>query len=238
MNSMNRFDLIVIGSGAGALVAAQAARSGRNTALVDQGPMGGTCLNNGCIPSKMLIHPADIIRSIQEAGAVGVHARIEKIDFPLIMNRMHKVVDEGRAQMEATIRSRENLTHYPERAEFIDEYVLKVGSRTLTAPQFVIASGSRSRVPPIPGLEESGYIDNVSLLNLREPPQSLIIIGGGYIGCEYGHFFSAVGTEVTILGRSPRLLSGEDPEISQRLHESLSRYCRVVTGYEVLSVER
>ncbi|HPE51166.1 MAG TPA: FAD-dependent oxidoreductase, partial [Methanothrix soehngenii] len=101
-----------------------------------------------------------------------------------------------------------------------------------------IASGSRSRVPPIPGLEESGYIDNVSLLNLREPPQSLIIIGGGYIGCEYGHFFSAVGTEVTILGRSPRLLSGEDPEISQRLHESLSRYCRVVTGYEVLSVER
>ena len=96
--------------------------------------MGGTCLNNGCIPSKMLIHPADIIRSIQEAGAVGVHARIEKIDFPLIMNRMHKVVDEGRAQMEATIRSRENLTHYPERAEFIDEYVLKVGSRTLTAP--------------------------------------------------------------------------------------------------------
>jgi mycothione reductase len=238
MNSMNRFDLIVIGSGAGALVAAQAARSGRNTALVDQGPMGGTCLNNGCIPSKTLIHPADIIRSIQEAGAVGVHARIEKIDFPLIMNRMHKVVDEGRAQMEATIRSRENLTHYPERAEFIDEYVLKVGSRTLTAPQFVIASGSRSRVPPIPGLEESGYIDNVSLLNLREPPQSLIIIGGGYIGCEYGHFFSAVGTEVTILGRSPRLLSGEDPEISQRLHESLSRYCRVVTGYEVLSVER
>ena len=200
--------------------------------------MGGTCLNNGCIPSKMLIHPADIIRSIQEAGAVGVHARIEKIDFPLIMNRMHKVVDEGRAQMEATIRSSENLTHHPERAEFIDEYVLKVGSRTLTAPQFVIASGSRSRVPPIPGLEESGYIDNVSLLNLREPPQSLIIIGGGYIGCEYGHFFSAVGTEVTILGRSPRLLSGEDPEISQRLHESLSRYCRVVTGYEVLSVER
>jgi len=238
MNRMDRFDLIVIGSGAGALVAAQAASAGRITALVDQGPMGGTCLNNGCIPSKMLIHPADMIRSIQEAGAVGVHARIEKIDFPLIMNRMHKVVDEGRAQMEATIRSRENLTHYPERAEFIDEYVLKAGSRTLTATQFVIASGSRSRVPPISGLEESGYIDNVSLLNLREPPRSLIIIGGGYIGCEYGHFFSAMGTEVTILGRSPRLLCGEDPEISERLHESFSRYCRVVTGYEVLSVER
>ena len=238
MDSMERFDLIVIGSGAGALVAAQAARAGRNTALVDQGPIGGTCLNNGCIPSKMLIHPADLIRKIQEAGAVGVHARIEKIDFPLIMRRMHKVVDEGRAKMEATIRSRENLTYYQERAEFIDEYVLKAGSRTLTAPQFVIASGSRSSVPPVPGLEESGYLDNISLLDLKVPPRRLIIIGGGYIGCEYAHFFSALGTEVTILGRSARLLAGEDRETSERLHESLSRYCHVVTGHEVLSVER
>lgn len=238
MNRMERFDLIVIGSGAGAMVAAQAARAGRNTALVDQGPMGGTCLNNGCIPSKMLIHPADMIRKIQEASLVGVHARIEKIDFPLIMRRMHKVVDEGRVQMEETLRSRENLSYYQERAEFIDEYVLKAGSRTLTAPQFVIASGARSLVPPIPGLVESGYLDNISLLDLKKPPQSLIIIGGGYIGCEYGHFFSAMGTEVTILGRGPRLLGGEDPEISEGLHESLSRYCRLLTGHEVLSVER
>jgi len=206
--------------------------------LVDQGPIGGTCLNNGCIPSKMLIHAADIVRSIQEAGAVGVQARIDEIDFPLIMKRMHKVVDEGRAGMEATIRSRENLTYYQERAEFADLYILKVGSKTLTAPQFVIASGARSLVPPIPGLVDSGYLDNISLLDLRKPPQRLIVIGGGYIGCEYGHFFSAMGTEVTILGRGPRLLSGEDPEISERLYESLSRYCRIFTGHEVLSVER
>ncbi len=238
MNSMERFDLIVIGSGAGALVAAQAARAGRRTAMLDQGPMGGTCLNNGCIPSKMLIHPADMVRSIKEAGALGVHARIDEIDFPLIMKRMHRVVDEGRAGMEATIRSKENLTYYQERAEFTDQYILKVGSKTLTAPQFVIASGARSSVPPIPGLEESGYIDNISLLHLKEPPRSLIIIGGGYIGCEFGHFFSAMGTEVTILGRGPRLLGGEEPEISERLYESLSRYCRIFTGHEVLSVER
>ncbi|MGB4652952.1 dihydrolipoyl dehydrogenase [Methanothrix sp.] len=235
---MEKFDLIVIGSGAGALVAAQAARAGRRTALVDQGPMGGTCLNNGCIPSKMLIHPADMIRSIQEAEAVGVHARIDKIDFSMIMRRMHQVVDGGRAHMEETISSRSNLTYYDEKAEFIEDYILKVGSKTITAPQFVIASGSRSLVPPIPGLEESGYLDNVSLLELKEPPKSLIIIGGGYIGCEYGHFFSAMGTEVTILGRGPRLLGNEDPEVSERLHESLSRYCRVLTGHEVLMVER
>src|SRR5690606_36486242 len=107
-------------------------------------------------------------------------------------------------------RSRENLTYYQERAEFIEEYVLKAGSRTLAAHQFVIASGARSSVPPIPGLEDSGYLDNISLLDLKKPPQSLIIIGGGYIGCEYGHFFSAMRTEVTILGRGPRLLGGED----------------------------
>ena len=238
MNNMDKFDLIVIGSGAGVFVAARAARAGRNTALVDMGPLGGTCLNNGCIPSKMLIYPADMIRSIQEAGAVGVDARIEKIDFPLIMNRMHKVVDGGRAQIEKVIRFSSNLTYYQDRAEFIDDHILKVGSQIITAPQFVIASGSRSSVPPIPGLEESGFLDNTSLLDLKEPPKSLIIIGGGYIGCEYGHFFSAMGTLVTILGRNPQLLSGEDPEISERLQESLSRYCQVVTGQEVIRVER
>ena len=95
---MDKFDLIVIGSGAGTHVASQAANEGLKVALVDQGPTGGTCLNNGCIPSKMLIYPADVIRTIQDARAVGVHADINEIDFPAIMSRMHKVVDKGAHQ--------------------------------------------------------------------------------------------------------------------------------------------
>ena len=164
---MDKFDLIVIGSGAGTHVASQAANEGLQVALVDQGPAGGTCLNNGCIPSKMLIYPADVIRTIQDAGAVGVHADVNKIDFPAIMSRMHDVVDNARTNLEETLKSKENLTYYQERAEFIDDYVLQVGGesdKTITAPKIVIATGARSLVPPIPGLLETGFLDNVSLL--------------------------------------------------------------------------
>ena len=235
---MNKFDLIVIGTGAGAHVASQAANEGMQVALLDQGPAGGTCLNNGCIPSKMLIYPADVIRTIQEAGAVGVHAEINEIDFPAIMSRMHKVVDKAQSNLEEALKAKENLTYFQERAEFIDDYVLQVGGKTITAPMIVIATGARSLVPPIPGLLETGFLDNVSLLQLKAPPQSLIIIGAGYIGCEFGHFFSAMGTKVTILGRGPQVLKGEDPDTAGLVQKVLSLYMRVVTGHEVVSVEK
>jgi pyruvate/2-oxoglutarate dehydrogenase complex dihydrolipoamide dehydrogenase (E3) component len=161
--TMDKFDLIVIGTGAGAHVASQAANEGMQVALLDQGPAGGTCLNNGCIPSKMLIYPADVIRTIQEAGAVGVHAEINEIDFPAIMSRMHKVVDKAQSNLEEALKAKENLTYFQERAEFVDDYVLQVGGvsgKTITAPKIVIATGARSLVPPIPGLleEETGRI--------------------------------------------------------------------------------
>ena len=235
---MDKFDLIVIGSGAGSHVASQARHEGWRVALLDQGPAGGTCLNSGCIPSKMLIYPADVIRTIQDAGIVGVHAEINEIDFPAIMSRMHKVVDKAQSNLEEALKSKENLTYFQEKAEFIDDYVLRLGSKTITAPKIVIATGARSLVPPIPGLLEAGFLDNVSLLRLQAPPQSLIIIGAGYIGCEFGHFFSAMGTKVTILGRGPLVLKGEDPEAAGLVQKVLSLYMRVVTGHEVVSVEK
>ncbi|MDQ1261454.1 MAG: mycothione reductase [Euryarchaeota archaeon] len=238
---MDKFDLIVIGSGAGAHVASQARRAGLNVALVDQGPTGGTCLNNGCVPSKMLIYPADVIRTIQDARAVGVHAEINEIDFSAIMSRMHAVVDKTRTDLEEALRAKENLTFYQDRAEFVDDYVLQVGgesSNTITAPKIVIATGARSLVPPIPGLLETGFLDNVSLLRLQALPASLIIIGAGYIGCEFGHFFSALGSMVTILGRSPQVLKGEDPQAAGLVQRVLSLSMRVITSHEVISVEK
>ena len=235
---MDKFDLIVIGTGAGTHVASQARHEGLQVALVDQGPTGGTCLNNGCIPSKMLIYPADVIRTIQDARAVGVHAGIDEIDFQTIMGRMHGVVDKARANLEEALKSSENLTYYQDKAEFIDDYVLKVGDKTITAPKIVIATGARALVPPIPGLLETGFLDNVSLLRLEALPVSLIIIGAGYIGCEFGHFFSAMQTHVTIIGRSPLVLKGEDPEAASLLQKVLSQHMRVITDHEVVSVER
>lgn len=235
---MDKFDLIVIGSGAGAHVASQAGHAGLRVALVDQGPTGGTCLNSGCVPSKMLIYPADVIRTIQDAGAVGVQAEIDEVDFQGIMSRMRAVREKTSTDLEEVLMGKENLTYYQERAEFVGDYILKVGDRNITAPKIVIASGARSFVPPIPGLQEAGFLDNVSLLELKEPPKSLIIIGAGFIGCEFGHFFSAMGTDVTIIGRGSRILDNEDPEVCMIVKCVLSRYLRLITSHEAINVEK
>ena len=195
---MEKYDVIVVGSGAGLRVASNALQKDLKVALIDHGPLGGTCLNNGCIPTKMLIYPADVIRTFQDARAVGIEGSINRIDFQKIMSRMRSVVEHSKRAMEDSVRSSEKLTLYRDTAEFIGNYILKVGDRPLTAPSIVIASGSRELIPPIPGLKDGGYLDNIALLNLEKLPESLIIIGAGYIGCEYGHFFSAMGTDVTI----------------------------------------
>jgi mycothione reductase len=234
---MKKYDLIVVGSGAGMIIASRGIRAGMKVALVDHGPMGGTCLNNGCIPSKVLIYPADVVRALEAARAVGVEARIGKIDFDLIMKRMHSIVDEGRRGMERSAEGAENLDWYRGWGEFVGDLEMKVNEETITAPKIFIASGARALVPPIPGLAEAGYIDNVSVMKLERLPKSLTILGGGYIGCEYGHFFSAMGTEVTIIGRSHRLLSNEDPEISEIVEKWLGDHVNVKTGHEAVKVE-
>ena len=101
----------------------------------------------------------------------------------------------------------------------------------------MIATGARALVPPIPGLKAAGYLDNVTLLNLEKPPRSLIIIGAGLVACEYGHFFSAMGTKVTILGRSPRILKNEDPEVSRIVNEVLTKFMKIFTNHETIRVD-
>jgi len=234
---MKKYDLIVVGSGAGMIIVSRGIRAGMKVALVDHGPMGGTCLNSGCIPSKVLIYPADVIRTLEAARAVGIEARVEKIDFDIIMKRMHSVVDEGRRRMEQSAEGAENLDWYRGWGEFVGDLEMKFGEETITAPQIFIASGSRASVPPIPGLVEAGYIDNVSALALKRPPKSLAILGGGYIACEFGHFFSAMGTKVTILGRSHQLLKNEDSEISEIVKKRLGEHVNVKTGHEAVKVE-
>ncbi len=234
---MEKYDVIVVGSGAGMIIVSRGIRAGMKVALVDHGPMGGTCLNNGCIPSKVLIYPADVVRTLKAARAVGVEAKIERIDFDLIMRRMRSIVDEGRRGMERTAERAEGLDWYRGWGEFVGDRKIRIGDQTITAPRIFIASGSRPLVPHIPGLAEAGYIDNVSVLSITHPPESLVILGGGYIACEYGHFFSALGTEVTIVGRNEQLLKGEDPEISEIVRKRLGEYVDIRTGTEAVKVE-
>jgi len=235
---MKEYDVIIIGSGAGMNVASNALAEGLSVAVLDHGPLGGTCLNTGCIPSKILLYPAEVIRKMQDAAEIGVHGKIIKVDFDLIKARMKAYVDDGRHEMEHGVSGTKNIMWYQAKGEFTGDHTLKVGNETIYAPKIILASGSRPQVPDIEGLKKTGFIDNVSLLELHKLPKSLVIIGGGYIACEYGHFFSALGTQVTIIGHNPRLLKNEEPEISAIMQKRFGKYVKIFTNMDVLRAEK
>ena len=235
---MKKYDVIVVGSGSGALLADEAVSHGLKVALVDRGPLGGTCLNLGCIPSKMLIYPADRIVDIQEAKELGIKAEIRNIDFKFIMERMRKIVREGQSHIRQGITQAENLDFYEGEGGFIADYTIEVNGEKIKGKKIFLASGSRPFIPPIKGLDSIDYLTNETVLHLEERPDSLIIIGGGYIAVEYGHFFAAMGTEVTILEMADRLVLPEEPEISGILKKELSKRMDVHTDAEAIGVKK
>lgn len=234
--SVKRYDLIVIGSGAGMNVASVAVSRGLRVAVIDNGPLGGTCLNRGCIPSKVLLYPADVIRMAQEAEAIGVEVNIERIDFRRIMDRVWEIVLDGRREMERGVADTDHLDFFNADATFVSDFVLRVGRRKIRGDTIVIASGARPYVPEIEGIGEAGYLTSATVFDLAQPPESLLIVGGGYIAAEFAHFFSAIGTAVTLVGRNPRLVPQEEPEISHALEDRLSRTCQIYTNHEAISV--
>ena len=235
---MKKYDLIVIGSGCGAIVSDEAVAHGQKVALVDRGPLGGTCLNLGCIPSKMLIYAADRAVEIQEARKLGIAAEIRSIDFASIMERMRKGIKESRDHIRREIREAKGLDLYEGEGHFVADRTLEVGGQQFKAENVVIACGSRPFVPPIKGADSVDYWTNQEVLSQKARPDSLVIIGGGYIAVEYGHFFAAMGTEVTILEMADRLTLAEEPEVSDLLKKALSRRMAVHTGAQAEEIRR
>lgn len=174
---MKEYDVVVIGSGAGAALVNESVVHGLSTALIDRGPVGGTCLNFGCIPSKMLIFPADRIMEMREAGKLGIHAEIKEIDSSAIMARMRKSIGEDRNRMRRGLIDNPGLDFYEGQARFIDDYVLETPAERIKGKKVFIASGARPLIPPVKGLEKTGYLTNESVLDLKRLPESVVIIG-------------------------------------------------------------
>ena len=235
---MEQFEILVIGSGSGMLVASAAVEQGFKVALVEHGKMGGTCINVGCVPSKMLIYPADVIANIQEAGKLGVHATVNSVDFNNIMTRMRTLVDHDSGHQANAVENTPHLTWFKETGEFTSDYTMQVGAHTITAKVIFIVSGARTKVPPIRGIENVGYLTSDTVLQLQKPPQSIIIVGGGYIGMEYSHFFASMGTKTTIIQRPYRVIPEEEPEISDLLQLELAKRMDIYTGYEALEAKQ
>lgn len=217
------YDVIVIGSGSGMLAVDMSVAEGYKVALVDKGPAGGTCLNVGCIPSKMLTAVADRVMEIREAGKFGIHASIERVDFKKIMKDMKNAVTPDHKRIHEDLKTQKIFDYYEGSARFVEDYTLEINSRKIKGETIFIASGTRPFIPNITGLSDVNFLTNESVLDLDALPDHIAIMGGGYIAVEYGHFFSALGAKVTIIEEKKRLVANEEPEISERLYAELKK---------------
>jgi mycothione reductase len=235
-----KFDLIVIGSGSGLDVAnAAASQHGLKVAIIEKDKMGGTCLNRGCIPSKLLIHSADVAEVIKNAGIFGIKVDGFSVDFEKIVERVNTITDSHSAAIRKSYENSDNPKLFAKECRFVGKKMIALGGTNvndeviITAENILIASGTRPKIPKIKGLQESGYITSDESLRLKRQPRTLTFIGGGYITCELAHFYGSLGTEINIIQIEEVLIPKEDKEISHKFTEVFSKKYNVYLGYDV-----
>lgn len=236
-DDMQHFDLMVLGSGSGLEVSSEAAGLGLSVAIIEEGPFGGTCLNRGCIPSKMLIHCADVMDTIKNAHIFGIKATVQGIDWQAIIARAVDEVDADARAIEEGNRQADNITVFKGRGRFTGAKTLEVNGEEISAEIVLIAAGTRPMVPDIPGLVGVPYITSDEALRLPEQPRRLAILGGGYIAAEMAHFFGALGTEVTLIQRGPQLLRAEDDDVARRFTEVYQRKINILLNTRISRAE-
>src|SRR3989338_7811763 len=193
---MKKYDVIVIGSGGGAKIISPAARLGLKVAAIEKDKLGGTCLNRGCIPSKMLIHPADVALKIKEAAKFGLNVNPQfTVNFADLVNRISNTVDNDSAGIEAGYSKNPNIDHYRGTAKFVSNKIIEVNGEQLTADKIFIAVGTRPLIPNIPGLKRTPFMTSTEALRNTILPKKMIILGAGYIATELGHAYAALGTQ-------------------------------------------
>lgn len=216
-----QFDLIVIGAGPGGYVAAiKAAKKGMKTAIVESSKVGGTCLNRGCIPAKAMIHASELYRAIQEGDRFGVFASDVTLDYEKMLRYKEETTNQLVTGVEQLLAAN-GVTVFHGKATLLKNRNVKIVTSEeeviCTASNVLLASGSKPMRIPIPGLELPGVLTSDELFQLREKPESLVIIGGGVISVEFATVYAALGCKVTILEALPRLVPNMDKEISQNL---------------------
>jgi len=217
-----KFDAIVIGSGQGGNPLSYGlADKGWKVALVERNRLGGTCINTGCTPTKTMVASAQVAHYARNASRWGVRAKDVSVDLAAIVARKDKVVQSFRAGHQRRLAERPNLTLVRGHGKFVSPYEVQVGNDVLESERIFIDTGTRPVNPPIPGLESVPFFTNASLLQLQELPKHLIVIGGGYIGLEFGQMFRRFGSRVTVLHSQNMLLTREDPDIVAELQQAL-----------------
>jgi pyruvate/2-oxoglutarate dehydrogenase complex dihydrolipoamide dehydrogenase (E3) component len=215
------YDVIVIGSGQGGVpLATLLAGSGRRVLLAERAEPGGTCVNRGCTPSKTLIASAQAAHDARRAGRLGVHAEV-RVDFAAVMERVDAVVRQWREALDEKLAAAApELVVARGHARFVGPRRVEVAGEVHDAAVVVLNVGTRHAVPSIPGLDSVPYLTNGSVFGLRALPPRLVVIGGGYIGCELGQAFARLGSAVTVIEPGPHLLGREDADVSAEVENA------------------
>lgn len=229
---MQKFDVIVVGGGVGLTFIDTVLSKEMTIALIEKSKLGGTCLTKGCIPSKILVSPADMVRKAQHAANYGVECEIKKLDWEMISQRMWSQINKSE-RMEKSLSKTEELTLFKGTAEFVEEKTLKViysdgeESEKITADTIILCPGARTFIPPINGLEETGYITSETFFGPSFPeklPESIAIVGAGAVGAEFTHIMAAQGVKVHLIERINRILPAEEETISEFVAGEMRRY--------------
>jgi mercuric reductase len=237
---MTRFDLVILGGGTAAVAAAtQANEMGATVALVNGGlPLGGTCVNVGCVPSKALLHAAEMVHLARHHGIPGLDIDVRNVEFARVVQGEQDLVAALRHQKyEAVLPELANVMVIEGMARFAGPHDVAVNGQTLTADKIIVATGSTATVPPIPGLGDVDYLTHVEALQLKELPASMVIIGGGPLGVEFAQIYARFGTRVTVLQRAASIVPVAERELTQRLTELLrAEGVTIETGVQVEAV--
>ncbi|WP_408930642.1 mycothione reductase [Corynebacterium axilliensis] len=221
MTNAEHFDLVIIGTGSGNSIPSPEFDD-QKIAIIEKGTFGGTCLNVGCIPTKMYVYAADVALAARTGERLGVSAHVDSVDWDGIVSRVfHNRIDQIAQGGEAYRRGDEtpNITVFDQHARFIGPKTLQVGNDVVTGDQIVIAAGSRPVLPEPYASADVPVHTNEDIMRLPKHPESLIVVGGGYIAMEFAHVFDGLGTKVTVINRSETLLRFLDSDLSARFNE-------------------
>jgi pyruvate/2-oxoglutarate dehydrogenase complex dihydrolipoamide dehydrogenase (E3) component len=209
------FDAIVVGAGqAGPALAARCSAEGLRTAVVERAFFGGTCVNNGCIPTKTLVASARAMQLARRGAEYGFAAEAVRVDMARVKARKDGIVAASREGIEKWVRGLANTDVIAADARFVAPRTLQAGGRTLTAPRIFLDVGGRPSRPRMPGLDDVPTLDNISIMELAEVPEHLVVVGGSYIGLEFAQMFRRFGAQVTVVEKAARLLPREDVDVS------------------------
>lgn len=220
-----RFDAVVVGAGqAGPSLAERLGKSGRKVAVIERKLVGGTCVNTGCIPTKAMVASAYVAHLARRASDYGVFSGSDPhVDMEQVWKRTRGISEQSRNNVENWLQGMPNVSLLRGHATFESPRTLRVGDALIEADEIFLNVGGRAIVPDLPGIETVPYFTNTGIMTLRELPEHLVIIGGSYIGLEFGQMFRRFGSEVTIVERGDRLLPREDPEVSAAVADILQR---------------